>query len=76
MKFCKLEEEQWEKDLDAELQDYELVTDGSGNSRKGPSDDTISNEEWEKDVEDLLGEHEWITFILSNHTRNKYIYIN
>lgn len=43
-------EEQWEKDLDAELQDYELVTDAS-NSKKGPSD-----EEWEKDVEDLLGD--------------------
>lgn len=58
---CIAEEEQWEKDLDAELQDFELVTDGSGGSgaggsKKGPGDDAASNGEWEKDVEDLLGD--------------------
>ncbi|XP_040158299.1 synapse-associated protein of 47 kDa isoform X4 [Anopheles arabiensis] len=37
-------EEQWEKDLEAELQDYELVNDGS-NER---------NSNWEKDVDELL----------------------
>ncbi|XP_052890691.1 synapse-associated protein of 47 kDa isoform X3 [Anopheles moucheti] len=37
-------EEQWEKDLEAELQDYELVNDGS-NER---------NTNWEKDVDELL----------------------
>ncbi|EGK97042.1 AGAP004273-PC [Anopheles gambiae str. PEST] len=36
--------EQWEKDLEAELQDYELVNDGS-NER---------NSNWEKDVDELL----------------------
>ncbi|XP_053671037.1 synapse-associated protein of 47 kDa [Anopheles nili] len=37
-------EEQWEKDLEAELQDYELVNDGV-NER---------NTNWEKDVDELL----------------------
>lgn len=37
-------EEQWEKDLEAELQDYELVNDDS-NER---------NSNWEKDVDELL----------------------
>uniref|UniRef100_A0A182Q3J9 BSD domain-containing protein n=1 Tax=Anopheles farauti TaxID=69004 RepID=A0A182Q3J9_9DIPT len=37
-------EEQWEKDLEAELQDYELVNDGN-NER---------NTNWEKDVDELL----------------------
>lgn len=44
-------EEQWEKDLDAELQEYEVVTDGK------PAEKTTSsnnNEDWEKDVDDLL----------------------
>ncbi|XP_055607569.1 synapse-associated protein of 47 kDa isoform X3 [Uranotaenia lowii] len=36
-------EEQWEKDLEAELQDYEVVNDGSGR-----------NSNWEKDVDELL----------------------
>lgn len=44
--------------MDAELQDFELVTDGSGGSKKGPSDDATSNGEWEKDVDDLLGDEE------------------
>lgn len=41
------EEEQWEKELDAELQEYEVVNDGNPN----PSN---SNENWEKDIDDLL----------------------
>uniref|UniRef100_A0A2M4CIA0 Putative synapse-associated protein n=1 Tax=Anopheles darlingi TaxID=43151 RepID=A0A2M4CIA0_ANODA len=41
-------EEQWEKDLEAELQDYELVNDGS-NER---------NANWEKDVDELLDDDE------------------
>lgn len=35
-------EEQWEKDLEAELQDYEVVNDGNDRSN------------WEKDVDELL----------------------
>lgn len=38
-------DEQWEKDLEAELQDYEVV-----------NDDNNQNINWEKDVEDLLDE--------------------
>lgn len=45
-------EEQWEKELDAELQEFEVVS-GSGN---GKSQSTPQSEDWEKDVEDLLGE--------------------
>lgn len=37
-------EEQWEKDLETELQDYEVVDDGN---------DKVN---WEKDVEELLEE--------------------
>ncbi|XP_063697028.1 synapse-associated protein of 47 kDa isoform X10 [Culicoides brevitarsis] len=40
------EEEQWEKDLEAELQDYEVVNDGN---------DKVN---WEKDVEELLEEED------------------
>ncbi|XP_063697020.1 synapse-associated protein of 47 kDa isoform X2 [Culicoides brevitarsis] len=39
-------EEQWEKDLEAELQDYEVVNDGN---------DKVN---WEKDVEELLEEED------------------
>uniref|UniRef100_A0A336K1Y7 CSON011066 protein n=1 Tax=Culicoides sonorensis TaxID=179676 RepID=A0A336K1Y7_CULSO len=39
-------EEQWEKDLEAELQDYEVVNDGN---------DKVN---WEKDVEELLDEED------------------
>lgn len=35
-------EEQWEKDLEAELQDYEVVNEGNDRSN------------WEKDVDELL----------------------
>lgn len=35
-------EEQWEKDLEAELQDYEVVNDGTDRTN------------WEKDVDELL----------------------
>lgn len=48
-KNIKCTEEQWEKDLEAELQDYEVVTDGNG----GKHD---TNTDWEKDVDDLLGD--------------------
>lgn len=37
-----LVEEQWEKDLEAELQDYEVVNDGNDRTN------------WEKDVDELL----------------------
>lgn len=40
-----LAEEQWEKELEAELQDFEVVADG-----------TKPNTDWEKDMDDLLGD--------------------
>lgn len=42
-------DEQWEKDLDNELQEFEMV--GATNN-----DDTTQNEDWEKDADDLLGD--------------------
>lgn len=44
--FTHHTEEQWEKDLEAELQDYEVVNDAKQSS----------NNDWEKDVDDLLGD--------------------
>ncbi|XP_062555829.1 synapse-associated protein of 47 kDa isoform X2 [Armigeres subalbatus] len=41
-KSSEKSEEQWEKDLEAELQDYEVVNDGNDRSN------------WEKDVDELL----------------------
>lgn len=40
--FCRLEED-WEKELEAELQDYEMVTDSKDNNL-------------DKDIEDMLNE--------------------
>lgn len=40
-------DEQWEKDLEAELQDFEVVNDGAGGSGAGSAN-------WEKDVDELL----------------------
>lgn len=37
-------DEQWEKDLEAELQDFEVVNDGAG----------AGSANWEKDVDELL----------------------
>lgn len=49
------EEEQWEKDLDAELQEYEVVNDGSTSGTRTTSKHPVhTNEDWEKDVDDLL----------------------
>lgn len=45
----KYAEEQWEKDLEAELQDYEVVNDGANKQ-------SDANADWEKDVDDLLGD--------------------
>lgn len=43
-------EEEWEKELEAELQDYEVVTEG--NSKL----DNVKNDFWEKDIEAMLDE--------------------
>ncbi|GBP71766.1 Synapse-associated protein of 47 kDa [Eumeta japonica] len=40
------DDEQWEKDLEAELKEYEMVADKTGDKR------------WEKECEDLLGDEE------------------
>lgn len=42
----KTPDEQWEKDLEAELQDFEVVNDGA--DRAGAATN------WEKDVDELL----------------------
>lgn len=44
-----LTEEQWEKELDNELQEFELV--GGSNA-----DDATRNDDWEKDADKLLGD--------------------
>lgn len=46
-------EEQWEKELDNELQEFELVDDGSSNI-----DNANQNEDWEKDADELLGDND------------------
>lgn len=48
IKNNKTTDEQWEKDLEAELQDFEVVNDGDNKAS--------SNTDWEKDVDDLLGD--------------------
>lgn len=57
-------EEQWEKDLEAELQEYEVVNDGGasgGGERGGDSSKTLirtrspSNNDWEQ-YADLIDE--------------------
>lgn len=44
-------EEQWEKELDNELQEFELVDNGGSNN-----DDVTHNDDWEKDADQLLGD--------------------
>lgn len=44
-------EEQWEKELDNELQEFELVDNGGANN-----DDAAHNDDWEKDADKLLGD--------------------
>lgn len=44
-------EEQWEKELDNELQEFELVDNGGSNN-----DDAAHNDDWEKDADKLLGD--------------------
>lgn len=43
-------EEQWEKELDNELQEFELVDNGAS--------DANQNDDWEKDADNLLGDDE------------------
>lgn len=50
-----LVDEHWEKELEAELQDFELVDD-EHQARSGGA--ASSSTDWEKDVEDLLGDCE------------------
>lgn len=45
-----LAEEQWEKELDSELQEFELVDNGTSNNDQ--------NDDWEKDADNLLGDDE------------------
>lgn len=46
-------DEQWEKELDNELQlqEFELVDNGGANN-----DDCTQNDDWEKDADQLLGD--------------------
>lgn len=43
-----LKEEEWEKELEAELQDYEVVNDGNKIE--------VKNEFWDKDIDEMLDE--------------------
>lgn len=45
--FCALEED-WEKELEAELQDYEMVSEQKSTNSK--------SDNWEKEIEDILQE--------------------
>lgn len=51
-----VEEEQWEKDLDAELQEYEVVNDCTATGTHASKQQSQGNDDWEKDVDDLLGD--------------------
>lgn len=42
-------DEQWEKELDSELQEFEML--GTSNN-----DDTNRNDDWGKDADNLLGD--------------------
>lgn len=44
-------EEQWEKELDNELQEFELVDNGGSNN-----DDATQSDDWEKDADKLLSD--------------------
>lgn len=44
-------EEQWEKELDSELQEFELVDNGESNN-----EDANQCDDWEKDADNLLGD--------------------
>lgn len=46
-------EEQWEKELDNELQEFELVDNGASNN-----DDAHQSDDWEKDADGLLDDDE------------------
>lgn len=49
--YCVFTEEQWEKELDNELQEFELVDNGASNN-----DDAAQSDDWEKDADKLLGD--------------------
>lgn len=44
-------DEQWEKELDNELQEFELVDNGGSNNAGA-----VQNDDWEKDADQLLGD--------------------
>lgn len=46
-------EEQWEKELDNELQEFELVDNGASNA-----DDANQSDDWEKDADGLLDDED------------------
>lgn len=48
-------EEQWEKELDNELQEFELVDNGGGGGASN-NDDATQSDDWEKDADKLLGD--------------------
>lgn len=48
--FFRRAEEEWEKELEAELQDYEVVSEHKSSSSK--------NDNWEQDMDDILDDEE------------------
>lgn len=53
MIFHVFTEEQWEKELDNELQEFELVDNGGSNNDDAAAAHT---DDWEKDADKLLGD--------------------
>lgn len=51
-------EEEWEKELEAELQDYEVVADTSATSTTNTNNklDNVRNDFWDKDIDAMLDE--------------------
>lgn len=50
LKMNAFTEEQWEKELDNELQEFELVDNGAS--------DANQTDDWEKDADNLLGDED------------------
>lgn len=55
--MCLSAEEDWERELEAELKDYEVVT--GGEEKLTPSDiAAIDKDDWEKQIDELLANEE------------------
>lgn len=58
--MCLSAEEEWERELEAELKDYEVVTDNGGGqersnaSSSGTNDIVAMDNDWEKQIDELL----------------------